>query len=153
VTENHIRDIDLLDGVFLDGYTATVIHDRDNVVLRVDLDFDRIHRGIVDLAKQKDQYTHGGYQLKNVTLLSAALTNISSTILKKPGTYWTSLRIDIMRRELAWAPTARTDLKTILFVSESNAHIFCLRCSTLPMYESGRLRICSICESYDGWRQ
>lgn len=64
----------------------------------------------------------------SLTLLSAALTRISSTILKKPGTYLISRC-------------------TIRLFSESQVHIICVIVSTLPMYESGRLRICSSWES------
>lgn len=44
-----------------------------------------------------------------------------------------------------------THLNCIFLVSGLKTHISCVRLSTLPMYESGRLRMCSIWLSYT-WR-
>mmetsp|Transcript_14134 Transcript_14134/g.43686 ORF Transcript_14134/g.43686 Transcript_14134/m.43686 type:complete len:203 (+) Transcript_14134:3217-3825(+) len=59
-------------------------------------------------------------------LLSAALTIISSKILKRPGTYVTGRR-------------------TMRLVDASRTHMGCVDCSMEPMYVSGRSRMCSSC--------
>jgi hypothetical protein len=62
----------------LNGYTAPIVVDRNLVLFAIDVDFDRVHGGVVDLPLAR--------LTRRLTLLSAELTRISSKILKKPGT-------------------------------------------------------------------
>lgn len=82
ITENQFGNHDSLLLVHLYWDTLSVVHDGNLVLLSVDRDFDLVHGCVVNL-KSARQLT--GLQEEH-TLLSAALTRISSKILKKPGT-------------------------------------------------------------------
>lgn len=79
------------------------------------------------------------------TLLSAALTRISSTILKNPGTYVISLLWYI--KDGCHEAMKMVYLLVIRLFSESYTHMYWVWASTLPIYESGRFKICSSCVS------
>lgn len=69
--------------VHFDGDTLAVVEDRNLIVLAVNVDLDGIHGWVVDLGLSASTAFSSDHA---PTLLSAALTKISSKILKKPGT-------------------------------------------------------------------
>jgi len=91
VTEDELGNVNLLLRVDLDWNTSTVVEDRDHIVLLVNRHFEAVHGGVIDLQSEA-MFVLGTPNVLSpsesriLTLLSAALTRISSKILKKPGT-------------------------------------------------------------------
>jgi len=143
ITKDELRNHDSLLLVHLDWDTLSVVHHRDLILFTVNGDFDLVHGIVVDLSRQP--INSKGLRAPRHTLLSAALTRISSKILKKPGTKVVFLMSASCYLSVAYR-------LTIIFVASSYTHIIWVIASTDPMYESGRLRTCSSCDSCESAR-